>query len=87
MTTEGNAKFTAQVLIPKGVRRILLVTDPPHMLRSLLTFRSQGFQAIPFASPLPPELTYREKASIVFREYGGLISYVVWGRFFGTTEN
>lgn len=82
MTTEENGRFTASILRPQGVQKILLVTDPPHMLRSLLTFKQFGFEVFPSATPMSPELSYREKAAIAFREYGGLISYVLQGRLF-----
>jgi uncharacterized SAM-binding protein YcdF (DUF218 family) len=81
-TTEENAQFTATVLKPQGVKRILLVTDPPHMLRSLLTFRHFGFTVIPRPSPLPPDLAPRKKTQMVFYEYLGLVSYGLQGRFF-----
>jgi uncharacterized SAM-binding protein YcdF (DUF218 family) len=80
-TTEENAQLTAAILQPKQIHRILLVTDLPHMLRSLLTFRSLGFDVIPHANPLPPTLDGKKTGSLVFREYVGLISYGLWGRF------
>ena len=84
-TTEENAQFTAAVLEPQGVTRVVLVTDPPHMLRSLLTFRSLGFTVIPHASPLP-DLAPAEKSMVVFYEYMGLVSYSVKGRFLPKTQ-
>lgn len=81
-TTEENARFTAAVLEPQEVQQILLVTDPPHMLRSLLTFRSVGFRVIPHLSPPPSDLASREAAITVFSEYMGLIKYALQGRFF-----
>jgi uncharacterized SAM-binding protein YcdF (DUF218 family) len=80
-TTEENAQFTAAVLEPKGIKRILLVTDPPHLLRSFLTFRSLGFEVIPHPSPLPSHLSLPHKAFIVAREYLGIVSYSLRGRF------
>jgi len=80
-TTAENALFTATVLQPQGVKQVVLVTDPPHMLRSMLTFRSLGFRVIPHASPLPPDLALREKARIVLYEYMGLVSYGLQGKF------
>lgn len=80
-TTEENAQFTAMVLKPGVIKQIVLVTDPPHMLRSLLTFRGLGFTVIPHPSPLPVGLASQTKALIVFREYMGLISYGLQGRF------
>lgn len=78
-TTEENALFTASILQPQGVKRILLVTDPPHMLRSLLTFRSLGFTVFPYTSQLPSSLEPGKKAMIVFYEYMGLVSYSLKG--------
>lgn len=80
-TTEENAQFTAALLKPDGIHRIILVTDPPHMLRSLLTFHSYGFDVIPHISPLSNQLSYHKQGFLVFREYIGLASYGVLGRF------
>ncbi len=79
-TTEENARFTATLLKPKGVRRILLVTDPAHMLRALLTFEHMGFSIIPYPSPLPPEYTAPAEAVLLIREYVSLLSYRLSGR-------
>jgi uncharacterized SAM-binding protein YcdF (DUF218 family) len=85
LTTEENAQFTATALKPKGVQRIVLVTDSPHMLRSLLTFQSLGFQVTPYAAGLPP-LNQKQKTWMVLSEYGGLLSYGLQGRFFSRTN-
>ncbi|MBW4588189.1 YdcF family protein [Aetokthonos hydrillicola Thurmond2011] len=81
-TTQENALFTASILQPRQVKQILLVTDSPHMLRSLLTFRRLGFDVIPHISPIPPKLTPTKTAMLVFYEYMGLVSYGLEGRFF-----
>lgn len=81
-TTEQNALYTAELLKPKGVNRILLVTDPPHMLRSFLTYRSLGFDVIPHPNPLPSRLAEQKAAFLIMREYLGLVSYGLTGRFF-----
>lgn len=80
-TTEENAQFSALLLKPQSVKRILLVTDPPHMLRSLLTFRSLGFEVIPHLSPLPQPLSNRHEGILLLREYVGLAAYSILGRF------
>lgn len=79
-TTEENAQFTAAVLQPEGVKSILLVTDGPHMMRSLLTFKSLGFDAIPHASLLPHQSPRRE-AMLVAQEYIGFLIYGAKGRY------
>ena len=79
-TTYENAKFTAEILKPQGVKRIVLVTDAPHMLRSRLTFEKFGFMVIPVASPDPSFLNESDKARLVLREYAGLVTYSLMGR-------
>jgi uncharacterized SAM-binding protein YcdF (DUF218 family) len=69
LTTPENALFSAAVLQPQGIRRILLVTDGPHMWRSLLDYRSQGFTVIPHISPRPNNMGFMDKAFLTFREY------------------
>lgn len=81
LTTEENARFTADLLLPQGIKQIILVTDYPHMLRSRLTFESFGFEVISHPNALPPGMGYRERLELVVREYGGLLSYVIRGRF------
>jgi uncharacterized SAM-binding protein YcdF (DUF218 family) len=80
-TTNENALFTAALLQP-GIRRLILVTDPPHMARSLLTFRSLGFEVIPHPSPVPNSLDNRKRQFLVLREWAGLIGYGMMGRYF-----
>ena len=80
-TTKENALFTASAIQSKGVKKILLVTDPPHMLRSVLTFRGSGFEVIPHTSPIPSRLTPTETAMLMFYEYMGLVSYGLQGEF------
>ncbi|MEP0910002.1 YdcF family protein [Leptolyngbya sp. FACHB-711] len=80
-TTEENAQFTAALLQPRGIHRILLVTDLPHLRRSWLTFRSLGFEVIPHASPLPPQFPERKTAFLVVRECFGFVTYGLLGRY------
>ncbi|WP_035985140.1 YdcF family protein [Leptolyngbya sp. KIOST-1] len=80
-TTNENALFTAALLQP-GVRRLILVTDPPHMARSLLTFRSLGFEVTPHPSPVPNGIDDRNRRFLVLREWAGLIGYGIMGRYF-----
>ncbi len=80
-TTKENALFTASILQPQGIKQIVLVTDSPHMLRSLLTFRSIGFDVISHTSQIPPELAPTKKAMLMFYEYMGLVGYGLQGHF------
>jgi uncharacterized SAM-binding protein YcdF (DUF218 family) len=82
LTTWENAVFSAAILRPQGIRRIILITDEPHMLRSLLVFRANNFTVIPRTTPLPPEFFgTRGKASMTLTEYAGIINYGWRGLF------
>ncbi|MUG97176.1 YdcF family protein [Scytonema sp. UIC 10036] len=85
-TTRENALLTASELQARGVTKILLVTDPPHMLRSLLTFQSMGFEVTPHTSPVPSGLSSTKTAVLLFSEYVGLVSYGLQGRFLPQNE-
>jgi len=59
-----------------------LITDPPHMLRALLTFRANGFTVTPYTSQLPEHLSFKAKVFLNLRESIGLVSYGLRGLFF-----
>lgn len=81
MTTYDEALSSAAILGLQGVQNIILITDPPHMLRSLLTFRGMGFSITPHITPLPAEMSSAERSLLALREYPGLLSYALLGRF------
>ncbi len=74
-TTEENAQFSAAVLHPQGIRKILLVTDAPHLWRSQILFQNFGFTVIPHPIDLPAHWSKKQRWRTVLREYVGLISY------------
>lgn len=80
-TTEENAQYTAQQLLPAGVKSIILVSDPPHLLRSQLVFSSLGFRVLPYPSPLPLELGQRYRRLLALRESMGFVTYGLMGRY------
>jgi uncharacterized SAM-binding protein YcdF (DUF218 family) len=82
LTTEENAIFSAAILQPQGVKQILLVTDEPHMMRTLLAFRAYGFTVFPRISPIPEHWNNKEKGVLKLRELLGVIKYGVRGAFF-----
>ncbi len=82
MTTEENAIFSAAILQPRGVRKILLVTDKWHMLRSILVYRAYGFKVLPSISSSPEHWNTKERGFLKLREYAGVISYAFRGLFF-----
>ncbi|MBY0238675.1 MAG: YdcF family protein [Burkholderiaceae bacterium] len=46
-TTAENASDSAAILLPAGIRRIVLVTHAVHMERAVLVFRKAGFEVVP----------------------------------------
>ena len=46
-STQENAAFSAKLLLPRGIRRIVLVTEAYHMLRAERDFRREGFEVDP----------------------------------------
>ena len=80
-TTDENAEFSAALLRPAGVETIILVTDPTHMWRSLLTFQSFGFKVIPHYTPLSPDTIPTKRRFLFVRETVGLFNYALLGRY------
>ena len=80
LTTEQNAQFTAALLWPRGVRKIILMTDQLHMRRSQLLFESFGFTVIPHVIPFQTSNPARTHF-LAIRETIGLISYGLQGRY------
>ncbi|MGC1394420.1 MAG: YdcF family protein [Coleofasciculaceae cyanobacterium] len=79
LTTAENALFSAAVLQPRGIKKIILITDEPHLWRSLLVFRANGFEVIPRSTPLPSYLGTQASFILKLREYGGLLTYTFRG--------
>lgn len=85
--TEENARFTADMLQPLGIRRVLLVTHAYHMRRAEMLFRQAGFTVIAAphgflggppvidARALTPSLDALATTRTVARECLGLLWY------------
>ena len=55
-TTREEARLMNEVLLPMGVRRILLVSDSQHLIRARVLFENQGFEVLTVpADTLSPE--------------------------------
>ena len=46
-TTWENAQYSAEILLPLGIQKIVLVTEANHMDRSAYSFQRAGFDVIP----------------------------------------
>ncbi|MGD9946272.1 MAG: YdcF family protein [Burkholderiaceae bacterium] len=47
LDTAGNARYSAELLLPQGRERVLLVTHAYHMPRALAAFQRAGFRPLP----------------------------------------
>lgn len=53
-STRENAHYAAQLLLPRGISRVWLVTCDWHMPRALRSFAGAGFRAEPLPALSPP---------------------------------
>jgi uncharacterized SAM-binding protein YcdF (DUF218 family) len=69
LTTPQNAQFTAAILQAKGIKRIILITDAPHIQRAMWDFEAQGFEVIPKPTAIPNQITGGDRVFLIAREY------------------
>jgi uncharacterized SAM-binding protein YcdF (DUF218 family) len=75
-STEENALYTAELLRPLGLTRVLLVSDSYHLYRAETLFRQAGLH--PSSSPAPQRLLWPERYARATRELVALAWY--WGK-------
>lgn len=80
-TTKHEAEAATAFLASQGIQRIILITDKPHMLRSFLLFQGYGFEVIPHMASWADWVPHHERSFLAIREYLGLVSYALLGRF------
>lgn len=85
--TWENAKFAAQLLRQRGVTRVALVTDRPHMSRALMCCHQQGLEVEPLALDRLPSANWVPTAAAlalipeIWYEWLALIWYALrWHR-------
>lgn len=80
-TTVDNLRGAWELLAPRGVHTILLVSDPFHMARARIIADHLGFAVYPAPTHTSPISTRPpEEASYVLREAVALIAYWVAGK-------
>lgn len=89
-TTWENAEYSAALLQPEGVKKIVLVTQSLHMRRARMIFEHFGFEVVaapidfereaaakPWLLQLAPSLIAFVRSAQSLHEYGGLVTYRV----------
>lgn len=90
LNTYQNAEFSAALLKSEGLHRILLVTSPDHMPRSVISFEGLGLEVIPAAdderhpkldlpTPWLPRSSVLRLSERILHEYIGLCVYKIRG--------
>ena len=83
LDTWENARDSAALLRPDGIRTVLVVTHAWHMRRSLLAFRQSGLVAVPapvWRRGYPPRATTWEDSYFALHEWIGLAWYILHDR-------
>lgn len=81
-TTWENGLFSKVSLDSYKAKRILLVTDEPHLLRAFLVFEGFGFEVVAHGVTSDPTHPFSLRAArVALREYAALLAYGVRGKF------
>ncbi len=90
LDTADNARFSAQILLNAGIKRVLLVTHAQHMWRSARLFENAGLEVVmaPAAfAPQPPSnlFSFMPNAHASARIYDNLHEVIglLWARISG----
>lgn len=88
LDTRQNADFSAQMLLPAGVKRVVLVTHAAHMHRSVEAFKHAGLAVIPAPTaflggrgkddnvlPLLPGINTAYAGGYAAHEWVGILAY------------
>ncbi|MDQ3791580.1 MAG: YdcF family protein [Actinomycetota bacterium] len=76
LSTRDSARFVAEVARARGIRSLVLVTDPLHCVRSVGAFRAEGFEA--WTSPVYSSPMWRKpwlRRGQLFRETVAVVWY------------
>lgn len=85
LSTRDSARLVVEVARARGIRSLVLVTDPLHCVRSVGAFRAEGFEA--WASPVYSSPMWRKpwmRRGQLFREVVAVIWYRIRRRRAGS---
>lgn len=88
-STFENALYSANILLPEGINKILLVTHSYHMKRSVMLFENAGFEVLPAPTKLSDEYSltqaryWRPRASELEQSARAIYEYIgiLWYKY------
>lgn len=78
-STAENARLTAALLAPEGIRRVWVVSQPFHTRRARRWFRRAGLEALAYHDP--DSVQFRQPRRAIawsLREYGAWVRMLAW---------
>ena len=78
-TTRQNLYYASQVATTHQLRRILIISDPLHMKRSVLMARDLGIDAYPSPTPTTRYRSFKSQMSFLARETYFYFVYQLFG--------
>ncbi|RKH84563.1 YdcF family protein [Corallococcus sp. AB045] len=81
-STQANARFSARVLRERGARRVVVVSDPYHLLRARQCFRREGLEVATSPAPIAGRMRAWDRAYWTVREAFALLLHprLLWAR-------
>ncbi|RKG99538.1 YdcF family protein [Corallococcus sp. CA053C] len=81
-TTEGNARFSVRLLRERGARRVVVVSDPYHLLRARQCFRREGLEVATSPAPIAGRMRAVDRGYWTVREAFALLlrPRLLWAR-------
>ena len=74
MDTIGNARLTSKLLRERGIKNIILVSNPYHLSRAVKLFRANDLEVQ--TAPYDHQLTNRQALTLMLHEYLVRINYL-----------
>ncbi|RKG84376.1 YdcF family protein [Corallococcus terminator] len=72
-STDDNARFSGRVLRERGARRVVVVSDPYHLLRARQCFRREGWEVATSPAPIAGRMRAWDRCYWTVREAFALL--------------